>query len=91
MKRLQTRLLHHAIDSVSKFLSNFEYGASLILYCYAFFFTCFHINSFIDLLESQFKLEESNPTLALQSGLLDSIEMSFSLPVYAKAMACASL
>ena len=31
------------------------------------------------------------PSLALQSRLLDSIEMSFSLPVYAEAMARASL
>ena len=60
MKRLQTRLLEHTIDSVSKFLSNFEYGASLSLYCYAFVLTFFHTNPFIDLLESQFKLEESN-------------------------------
>ena len=60
MKRLQTRLLHHAIDSVSKFLANFEYGSSLSLYCYAFVLTSFHINSFIDLLKFQFKLEESN-------------------------------
>ena len=60
MKRLQTRLLKHAIDSINKFLSSFEYGASLSLYCYAFVLTFFHTNSFIDLLESQFKLEESN-------------------------------
>ena len=43
-----------------KFLSNFEYGASLSLYCYVFFLTFSHTNSFIDLLEFQFKLEESN-------------------------------
>ena len=43
-----------------KFLSNFEYRASLSLYCYAFVLTFFHTNPFIDLLESQFKLEESN-------------------------------
>ena len=43
-----------------KFLSNFEYGASLSLYYYTFVLSFFHTNSFIDLLESQFKLEESN-------------------------------
>ena len=60
MKRLQTRLLHHAIDSVSKFVANSEYGCSLSLYFYAFVLTSFHINLFTDLLESQFQLEESN-------------------------------
>ena len=60
MKRLQTRLLYHVIDSVSKFVANSEYGSSLSLYFYAFVLTSFHINSFIDLLESQFQLEESN-------------------------------
>ena len=43
-----------------KFLANFEYRSSLSLYSYAFFLISFHINSFIDLLESQFQLEESN-------------------------------
>ena len=36
-------------------------------------------------------LRSPTPTLALQLGLLDSIEMSFSLPVYDEAMARASL
>ena len=36
-------------------------------------------------------LRSPTPTLALQSRLLDSIEMSFSLPIYAEAMARASL
>ena len=36
-------------------------------------------------------MRSPTPTLALQSRLLDSIEKSFSLPVYAKAMARASL
>ena len=36
-------------------------------------------------------MRSPTPTLALQSGLLDSIEASFSLTVYAEAMACASL
>ena len=60
MKRLETQLLHHAIDSVSKFLANFEYKSSLSLYSYAFVLTSFYINSFIDVLESQFQLEEPN-------------------------------
>ena len=36
-------------------------------------------------------LRSPTPSLVLQLGLLDSIEMSFSLPVYGEAMACASL
>ena len=36
-------------------------------------------------------MRSPTPTLALPSGLLDSIETLFSLPVYAEAMARASL
>ena len=36
-------------------------------------------------------LRSPTPSLALQSRLLDSIEMSFSLPIYVEAMAHASL
>ena len=36
-------------------------------------------------------MRSPTPTLALQSKLLDSIETTFSLPIYAKAMARASL
>ena len=36
-------------------------------------------------------MRSPTPTLALPSGLFDSIETSFSLPVYAEAMARASL
>ena len=36
-------------------------------------------------------LKSPTPSLALQSELLDSIEMSFSLHVYVEAMTCASL
>ena len=36
-------------------------------------------------------LRSPTPSFALQSGLLDSIEMSFFLPVYAEAMARASI
>jgi hypothetical protein len=36
-------------------------------------------------------MRSPTPGFVLQSGLLDSPEKSFSLPVYADAMACASL
>ena len=44
--------------------------------------TCWNLN---------LSLRSPTPSLTLQSGMLDSIEMSFSLPVYVEAMARASL
>ena len=60
MRRLQRQSLKHAIDSVSKFFSYFEYGGLISLYCFAFILNFFDTNPFIDLLESEFKLEKSN-------------------------------
>jgi hypothetical protein len=51
---------------------------------------CAYTNSLVDYLPFQLKLEESNSWFHLASGLLDSPEKSFFLPIYAKVMARAS-